>query len=529
MKSRFLVLAMFLGLVAHAQTIYVEGKQTGVWDADTIRVVGDVMVVDTLKIVRPGSVVLFDQFYGISVPPDASLFVLGADTAKIVFTVSDTTGFHVYDQGKGGWNGLQFRKASRVVLDHCLLQYGKASDEQDPFGGALFIVDCDDVTVSNSTLRCNFARESGGAVYALRSKVRFKDCAINENKVYTGDDTYAMYGGGACFKQCDVEMDWVEFFHNYGPTCIGGGMSLDSCSLVLDHANFGHNIGLNGGGLYLLRSNDWDCRISNSLFADNFSGHFGGGLAIAAASPEICNITVTRNSSEGVTCNGIFFYQESSPKLTNCIVYGNYPLQPMSSHGDTIQMWVWTYDDYSPEFRNCLIEKGLNSMTVSDSLLVFEDIIDADPLFLDPEGYDFRLQEGSPCIDAGNLLVPDFMVGGWSLDGMSRVCNARIDVGAYEYSAYQVPESPSSQKEAFLLGNPLNGQSRVEFELAQAGSVTVRVCSLTGCELVSQSLGWLQAGRQAFSLSALAERLKPGLYLIEISTPERNYVLKAVR
>ena len=245
MKTRFLFAFLLFSLLGHAQTIFVEGKQTGVWDADTIVVTGDVIVADSLSLVRPGAVVLFDRFYGINVSDGASFCVDGgADTAnveRITFTVADTVGFHIYNQGKGGWNGIRLQKAGKVLLNHCVLQYAKAADTLDRFGGALSIYDCDDVTISNSMLRCNFARECGGAVYAEHSKVCFSNCIISENKVYTGDGTYAMYGGGACFKHCDVEMDWMNFCANYGPTCIGGGMSLDSCSLILDHADFQHN------------------------------------------------------------------------------------------------------------------------------------------------------------------------------------------------------------------------------------------------------------------------------------------------
>lgn len=531
MKSKLALLSFFLVCgVLHAQTIVVSGPQTGVWDADTVLVVGDVTVVDSLSIVRPGSVVLFDGFFGIDVSRGASFRVeSGADADGITFTVADTLGFHAYNSRKGGWNGIRLEKAGKVLIDNCLVQYGKAVDSLDRFGGALRIFRCNDVTITNSTLRCNFARESGGAVYAIDSKVSFDECKISENKVYNEDGTYAMYGGGACFKRCDVEMDRIVFHVNYGPNCIGGAMSLDSCSLLLDHANFGHNIGLNGGGMYLMRCNHKVCRISNALFNDNFAGHFAGALAFADASPEVYNITVTRNTSAGVTCEGIFFYQESAPKLTNCIVYGNYPQDLGPGIGDTIQMWLWTYNGFNPEFRNCLIEKGQASMIIQEPIEVFEDIIDADPLFLYPEGYYFCLQENSPCIDAGNLVVPDFMAQGIDLGGMPRVCNGRIDIGAFEYSPSQVPEASVVCQDAMLFGNPLSQLSRVEFELGQVGPVTLKVCSMTGCQLLSRSLGRLQAGHQSLSLSFLAEMLKPGLYVIELQTPEKRYSLKAIR
>jgi len=74
-----------------------------------------------------------------------------------------------------------------------------------------------------------------------------------------------------------------------------------------------------------------------------------------------------------------------------------------------------------------------------------EGNIDADPLFVDPDGADdvtgtldddFRLNEGSPCIDAGDNAAPELPAR--DLDGNPRVADgngdivAVVDMGAYE-------------------------------------------------------------------------------------------------
>lgn len=529
MKTRILLMAMLLlGGMAHAQTIEVNGTQTGVWDADTVLVTGNVTVPDSLRVL-PGTVVLFDGFYAIAIDKDAVFTAQGTASDSIVFTVADTTGLCIYNSGRGGWNGFQMRRAGKVQFDYCVFEYAKASDTTDMSGGAMRIDWCDDVEIRHSTFHFNRAREHGGAVSAENSHVVMTDCKVNDNQVFIDDNIYTRYGGALRFLKCDVELRWMEFLRNNGEGCIGGAVGLDSCALVLDHAVFADNVGINGGGLYLVRSNHLEGRLSNLLFNHNHTRHFGGGLAFADCSPEVYNITVTGNSSEGVNCNGIFFYQYCSPKLTNCIIYGNYPTSEMVGQGDTIQMWLWTFEDYCPEFRNCLIENGMKSITYSGVAPVFEDIVDADPLFCSPEDYDFRLQAGSPCIDAGNPVVPDFMADGLCLGGMTRVSNGRIDIGAYEYSAHQVPETPETHQDATLFGNPLGSQSRVEFVLGRTGPVTVQVYGLTGNQVASLSLGRLQAGRQTVSLAALADLLKPGLYFLEIRTPEQRIVLKAVR
>lgn len=63
-----------------------------------------------------------------------------------------------------------------------------------------------------------------------------------------------------------------------------------------------------------------------------------------------------------------------------------------------------------------------------------EGNLDADPLFVDPEGGDYRLQAGSPAIDAGTTEGAPAE----DLDGNPRPLGTGVDIGAYEHAA----ESP---------------------------------------------------------------------------------------
>lgn len=525
MRTKLFLLLIMVCAVAKAQTVEVSGAQSGVWDADTIRITGNVKIVDSL-LIAPGTTVLFDKFYSIMVADGSSLKAKGTPKDSIVFTFADTTGFHIYNSDSGGWNGFQFMKAGKVVMDYCLLQYGKAADTLDRFGGAMCFYECADVEINHTTLRCNFSREFGGAIFARGSNMKFSDCQINENKVYTYDGTNALYGAGACFQQCDVEMERMEFRDNYGPYCIGGALSLDSCSFRIDRGTFINNIGLNGGGLYLIRSHEKECLLSNLLFDGNFSGHFGGGFALLDSSPLIYNVLITNNQSEGVSCNGVFFYGHSSPVLDNCIVFGNYP-SASGSVMDTTQMWAWTMDGFAPEFHNCLVEGGLKHIHNGDLISVFENVIDTDPLFVDAEHHDFRLSEGSPCRDAGNEKTPLFITNGLDLAGMPRLINDRIDIGPYEYSGASVQHNQIGLSFAKLVGNPINGQSRVELNLDKTGDAVVIVYSMSGDRVASKTIHI--EGSNSMEIGDLVDRLAPGLYLIEVAVDGKVCTLKAVK
>lgn len=525
MKSRVLLLfLMFTLTVAKAQTIEVEGGQSGVWDADTVKVMGDVKVVGSLEVL-PGTTVLFDRFYGITVADGAEFLALGSADDSIVFTVADTLGFHDEYAFRGGWNGFKVVNG-RVRLDYCVLEYGKAVAHSDAEGGAMN-VNGGDITINHSVLRHNTSCNRGGAIHAVNADVKMSSCCVNYNAVDTKEPVFAMYGGGLSFLKCHVDLYDMEFRGNYGPSCIGGALSLDSCMVSLRNAVFADNVGINGGGMYMMRNNGMVNTLYNLAFYNNFSGHFAGGMALANSSPYVYNLLVVNNVSAGVNCGGMFIYEHSSPKFYNCIFHGNAPVQD-SMLADSVQMWLWVYDDFGPEFHNCLIQGGRRLITSDENIKVFDEIIDADPMFVDVANEDFRLQEGSPCRDAGFEFVPYDLAGGNDLGGLRRVSNGRIDIGPYEYSAAGVSQYGDGAAFAHLTGNPLRSESCLMADLSRPQQVTVRVCSATGHTVVETAFDG-QAGLQRWRLGDAVAKLAPGLYVIEVITDEGVCAIKTVK
>lgn len=510
-----------------AQNIEASGVQSGVWQADTVFVTADVMVQDMLRI-EAGTTVLFKGYHSINVEKGAAVQAIGTEDEPIVFTVMDTTGFHLFNSGRGGWNGIRMDKAGKSDFEYCTFQYGKASTDIQQRGGALSIRDCAEVNFSNSDLFCNFSREYGGAMYGENSTIRMENCNVDENKVYTGLDTvYFMYGGGLCFLKCDLELRNMRFRRNYGAITIGGALSMDSCSVVLDHAEFRDNYGLNGGGLYILRCNDKACRISNCVFDHNQAGHFAGGLAFGNASPMVENITVTRNRANGVNCQGVFFFENSAPKLSNCIIWGNKE-DESAAYVDSTQMWLWTFEGYAPEFRNCLIQGGLKLVTGANNITVNENMMENDPCFVDFDNGDLHLSPNSPCINAGTNAITQEILDGYDLDGLWRVCGNTIDLGPYEFSANDVLEHGSASNEILILGNPITVSSKAIIELEKAGNVTASLFSIDGKEIWNSDFGLLDVGIHHLDLSELVQ-LNSGVYLLQFHSADGVSAVKIVR
>ena len=518
-----LVLLAFGVCCAYAQSIEVNGLQSGVWEADTIFITGDVTVQDSLCI-QAGTTVFFKGYYGIKAEEGAFIKAIGTEADSITFTVGDTTGFYVYNFGRGGWNGIRLDHAGASTFDFCRFQYGKATRDDDQDGGALRIFGCDDVEINNSTLFCNFSREHGGALNAEWSKVVMHDCDVYNNLTYTELDTvYFMYGGGLRFINCDVELIKTDFRYNNGQGAIGGALSLDSCAVKIDRCKFEHNFGINGGGLYLIRSNDWPCSIANSLFANNRSEHFGGGLAISDSSPELNNLTVVDNHSEGVMCGGIFFYQHSSPLVRNCIVWGNTNGAPIDL---PVQIWSWTYDDYAPRFHNCLVQYGFKIITNNEVITVYEDCLDGDPCFVNASNEDYHLSISSGCINSGYTRLPD--LSALDLDLSPRVKGGIIDMGAYEFSGTDIPESALNERPVHIVGNPITAASYAEIELEKEGVVTIDLYSIEGRHLHRSQLEG-HAGSQRMELGTLFQSLPQGSYLMVFSMEGNTLVEKVIK
>ncbi len=129
-------------------------------------------------------------------------------------------------------------------------------------------------------------------------------------------------------------------------------------------------------GVYSVYSNP---QITNCLFYNNVTPGGGGAIYLYSGQATITDCTIVRNTADaggGIAC------LQASPVVANCVLRGNTP--------NEIQYG-------NPSVTYCNVEGGWTG----------EGNIDADPLFIDPDGGDFRLSSGSPAIDAGdNEAVP---------------------------------------------------------------------------------------------------------------------------
>ncbi|MGH7967209.1 MAG: immunoglobulin domain-containing protein, partial [Limisphaerales bacterium] len=217
---------------------------------------------------------------------------------------------------------------------------------------------------------------------------------------------------------------WCASTNDFVTNCIiagnvasneGGGVwggTLGRCTLS------GNSAGSGGGAAY--------ARVENTIVADNTSTAAGGGGVFQCA---LNNCLLTGNSANagggafgGTLSNCTLSRNQAnsgggadSADINNSILYLN------SAHtGENVNACTLNYCDTTP-----LPDAGTGN-------------IDADPVFVDVVGGDFRLQYSSPCINAGNNnLVAD--PTDWELDGKPRISGGRVDMGAYEFQGGASP------------------------------------------------------------------------------------------
>ncbi len=257
----------------------------------------------------------------------------------------------------------------------------KVSDDEYESSGAAAWCMHPDATISNCVLVNNTAHYLAGGV----SDGTLVDCVVVSNSA-------VWFGGGAFYsrlRNCRVEDNSAMY---------GGGVyasDIERCVIF-------HNNAARGGGAYL-------ADIRNSVLYGN-EAYQGGG----AYGGHMYNCTVTGNL--GTNGAGV-----RSVAALNSIVYGNSDIVGAANNWGT-----------SVSMTNCCTTPDPGGT----------GNIAADPLFCDPgmgrgDSYvpgNLHLRPGSPCLNAGTN--EPWMAGATDLDGMPRIADGIVDMGAYEATPY---------------------------------------------------------------------------------------------
>ena len=306
--------------------------------------------------------------------------------------------------------------------------------------------------LAQSTIaECTFSGNVGSGLRTLSSSLMVTDCTFAGNASYrgAGADLYGVTTISGCTFSGNRAMS-------------GGGMILDG-GTVIDCTFLGNAASWFGGGLIM----DGNTKVIGCIFENNTASLYGGGLRVHPDEPEqtyIVNSLFLGNSAEGG--GGAYIWGKASPFI-NCTFSNNTAaIGGGLGGGSAILINCVLWGNIPDEFE---VDGYIHTVAYSDVQGGFPGVgnIDADPLWVDPGGGDYRLRPGSPCIDAGHSQslvgttyrdlpcdLPDLDRDGDTIELIPHDCDGRsrfaddpatpdtgcaagpvVDMGAYEFGA----------------------------------------------------------------------------------------------
>ncbi len=349
---------------------------------------------------------------------------------------------------------------SNTILDGLIIKGGYASSEGGTSqGGGIYVRQNPrgSFQVINCIIEENYAEGYGGGLYMVNSDAIIEDCVFRNNVAFNAGGIY-MSASNPVISNCEISNNFASYEFSFGD---GGGIYIyGSSNPKIFNSTFSNNYATYNGGAIFNNSN-YQITFNNNIVSSNFSRD-GGALFLNGKSYVFNNLFVNNSASRNggavymdISGNGEFInntvvYNTASssggglytsgpaPKITNSIFYYNSGLS-----GSQIRTYN-TAGNWSPEFRYCNIQGGLAGIPTYGNPIVYQDNLDANPIFIDEANNNFRLFEFSTLIDAGTTtLFPTSWTGAngqiinfpiTDLDGFQRIVGT-IDIGAYEFGS----------------------------------------------------------------------------------------------
>jgi hypothetical protein len=279
--------------------------------------------------------------------------------------------------------GIKSFYASGLAITRCMITANTAD-----YGAGVDCENSPNVTIADCTITANNSSGNGGGVVCLYSNATITDCTITQNT--------AQEGGGI--------------------RCSASSPVIANCAIAANASSSG------GGGVSCAYG---DPTITNCMITSN-SALWGGGFYCWTSNPTFTNCTITSNQANWAGGGG-GFCKNCNATIVNSTFAGN-----LANEGRALKTahMIGGPAPSTLEIANCVLWNGGDEIWNEDGstfMITHSDVfggwpgvgnIDADPLFVDPDGPDdipktldddFRLSPGSPCIDAADstAVPPD--------------------------------------------------------------------------------------------------------------------------
>jgi hypothetical protein len=357
---------------------------------------------------------------------------------------------------RGGAAGATIN-SSTALLVNCYIQANTQAGGLEIINSSATFISCQIIGNKNQS-------KSGGGVFIENCSPSFNYCTISFNEVLDkrgeiagkGGGVYLGTGGGGIFTRCEIQEN---------VSLAGGGVNLSrGSSAFLEDCNIKRNHARSGGGILCAGNGTLRrCEISYNHAMD-----IGGGIYSSPQSHPRLEQCAINNNQASSSAGGAYFYR-SSPIVSNCVIFGNeapegaglvFNQSPLTIKNCTLVrnrattgaggvhvvrgvyaiansiIWANTPTQLDRGTPDTQLNVRFSDMGTS---YIGEGNLYTDPLFIDEERGDLRLQRNSPCVDTGGSDAPqaDFESRARPIDipGVGR--NGTGD--EYDMGAYEVP------------------------------------------------------------------------------------------
>jgi hypothetical protein len=459
-----ILLFSIFSTTSHAQpTLSVIGNYTGtqVWDADTVKVTGDVTINDSL-IIKPGTVVEFQGHYGISANV---INAIGSAGDSITFTVNDTTGFNNRNIPDGGWKYINTTQYTE--FNYCKIMFGKNIDASaSPLfdSKGLLTIGEMGLKIQNSVILHNYSitrflkmdihyqhnenLEFSACIFQSNtfsefsvSLSKFSDCIFYDNhgSIENAEAEQSIFedNSGLGLYSSEDERLYIKdcIFRNNKDLTISGGNGVTTSHFKLIKTKIITNENLLMECRGTVGSEIVGNIICNNTFRESFRLTDNTYPSFSIINNTIYNNRLQKSDDVFITCDNI--------KLYDNILYKNGDNNP-----DGIQIRFINYTNnalssLSGDIRYNNIEGGAAAIEYDGNITgTFEDNIDENPLFTDAAHFDFHISDNSPCINTGTPDITGLSLPATDPDSNPRIFSSRIDIGAYEFQGTPINRPP---------------------------------------------------------------------------------------
>ena len=259
-------------------------------------------------------------------------------------------------------------------------------------------------------------------LYEDDSDTRLDGFSIKDGSA-TGSNGYEKLGGGIYIYRGDTPV--IENCNISGNSAsdYGGGMYVIYCTPTITNSYFADNGAKNGGALSIFGNPG---TFTNCVFSGNAAVEKGGALRICENNSNVVNCTFSGNRAAD---GGGLIIDNCSPTIKNSVIWNNSASVSGNQVYNTSSSPIFSYCDIQGG-RAAFGDDGGNSITYTDN-------IDQNPFFVDPvdpadaptTSGDFRLYNGSPCLNSGDNSANSET---YDIAGNARIQGGTIDMGSYE-------------------------------------------------------------------------------------------------